>query len=127
MAIFKTTSEILTSVWDNKCEEITDPSDFPKRVTYQGNYNSLKLEDIETWEEIYFEEGNIGVYAAWSPYVEFYIITYNLFLDTRYGIKVFKGPSASESVIQELKKYNIQLPTNRIWVDTLEPFTDTLE
>ena len=73
--------------------------------------------DIEIWEEIYFKPGVIGVYAAWDPYCEFYLVYYPVLSETNFHSLTFSGVDAADKVQKLLEKYDIQLVTNNIWVD----------
>ena len=79
MAIFKTTEQIKQDIWSNSVEETFDPLKFPKKNLLFDRKQTYSINDIECWQEIYYEPGNLGLYAAWSPYVECYIIVHNLF------------------------------------------------
>ena len=76
-----------------------------------------RVADIEVWEEIYFKSGVIGVYAAWDPYCEFYLVYYPVLSETNFHSLTFFGEDASDKVQKLLAKYDIQLVTNSIWVD----------
>ena len=89
MAIFKTIEQIKQDIWSNSSDEILDPLKFPKQNLLYDKKRSYSVEDIECWQEIYYQPGNIGLYAAWSPYVECYIIVHNLFLNSSAGIEIY--------------------------------------
>ena len=119
--IFKTTEEILTAQWND--EEIRvelDPSKLePPPPKQFGVYMpDLKIKDIRLWETLYYKGGSIGIYAAWDPYSEFFLITYNLFLGTSAGIEVFEGPGAIRKVYLKAKELGIDLDVGEIWVES---------
>jgi len=107
MPIFKTMSEVLTPWFIG-----TEVNELPLKEEWLPTH-SPGISDIDNWEQIYIQSGNIGVYAAWSPYVELYIIVHDLFVSTDYGVEVF---SSSDSVSNRLKEFDIVLPTNLIWI-----------
>lgn len=114
MPVYKTTEEILKFPWKDK--ELTQPLNLRKPGNW--HYNSeLKINDVVLWEEIYYQPGNIGIYAAWSPYAEYYMITYNLFLNSKYGVETFYADNACKQVWERVKKFGIDLPTNLVWVE----------
>jgi thiol-disulfide isomerase/thioredoxin len=80
------------------------------------------IADIEIWEEIYYEPGIIGVYAAWDPYCEFYLVYYPILSETNFHSLTFLGVDASDKVQKLLAKYDIQLVTYNIWIDELTKF-----
>ena len=75
--------------------------------------------DISVWEEIYFKPGVIGVYAAWDPYCEFYLVYYPVLAKTNFHSLTFVGEDASNRVQEFLATYDIDLPTNNVWVDEI--------
>jgi hypothetical protein len=75
--------------------------------------------DITVWEEIYFKPGVIGVYAAWDPYCEFYLVYYPVLAETKFHSLTFFGKDASNRVQEFLATYDIDLATNNVWVDEI--------
>jgi hypothetical protein len=112
MPVFKTTDEILNNLWkiSNQVE------DLPARHEWLKSKN-IEFSDITMWEEIYFQPGNIGIYAAWSPYAELYVITYNLI----NCIDVFSGENAGVNVYRKANSLGIKLPINTVWVAPNDP------
>lgn len=110
--MFKTTEEILNDPWNLKSDDVDT---LPARREWQYK-TALEFKEVELWEEIYSQPGNISVYAAWDPYAEFYIIVYNLFSNAPFGIQQFYGIDAVKMLQEKLKTFNITLPTDRIWV-----------
>jgi hypothetical protein len=82
--------------------------------------NSIELIDVYLWEQLYFQPGNIGIYAAYDPHVEFYIIVYNLFANVAQGIETFYGPGANKQVWKSAKRLGIILPIETIWISKKE-------
>lgn len=117
MPIFKTTDQILNDPW--LVDEIETPpisAALPPRLEW--DYSSdLKIEDIKVWEQLYYQFGNIGIYASWDPYAEFYIIVFNLFSNTKEGIEIFYGQGSGRKVEIRAKELGIDLTRNQIWVD----------
>ncbi len=75
--------------------------------------------DIAVWEEIYFKPGIVGVYAAWDPYCEFYLVYYPVLAETNFHSLTFFGEDASDKVQKLLATYDIHLATNNVWVDEI--------
>jgi hypothetical protein len=115
MPILKTFAEILDTPWqdlDNVGSTTLDNS--------QWHYiREMQIDDVTLWEQIYYKGGHIGIYAAWDPYAEFYLLVYNLFIDTPLGIRTFYGPNARTQIEEEASRLGITLTQNKIWVDEL--------
>ena len=104
MPIFKSTVDLLSNPWTNAEETV----ELPLKEEWLSTI-APTFDNINTWEQIYFQAGNIGVYAAWSPYVELYVIVYNLL----NKIEVF---DSSENTVKRLNEFDIDLHTNTVWV-----------
>lgn len=48
------------------------------------NKRELQIEDIDIWEVIAEMSGPTGIYAAWMPYAEFYMIVKQGKIDSTY-------------------------------------------
>jgi hypothetical protein len=110
MPILKSTREILDNPWDECLQNAIIPQNVPPQC-----YELLTFDEIEVWEQIYFDGGNIGIYGAWKPYAEFYIITYNLFMKIPAGIEIYQGVDAGSKIWKKASELGIVLPINRIW------------
>ena len=73
----------------------------------------LTIEDIDLWE-IIWESSFAGVYAAWSPYAEFYLITTPF---EEQPIEVYYGSGAQEKVQKKLNELGAGVATYSIWVE----------
>jgi hypothetical protein len=105
MTIFKLTKEILTSDWD----DLPSKSMLPPLTEQWHNQREITIEDVSIWEQIYRQPGNVGIYAAYSPYTEFYTIIYELFLNTPQGIVTYNGQDASSMVYNKALEIGIDL------------------
>lgn len=88
MPRFKTTEMILKGTEEYFNENWMDKPFLvvPKNDKWDGS-RPLQIEDIDLWEVISEQSGPSGVYAAWLPYAEFYMIVSNRSIDsTYYGI-----------------------------------------
>lgn len=118
MPVFKSTSEILNNPWKDVSVEYKHVTGNEPPTNHEWNYqNDVTVDDIKVWEQLYFQPGNIGVYAAHSPRIEFYMIVYNLFLNTPNGMQTFYGAGAEKKMIEQLNKLKITLETNTVWVE----------
>jgi hypothetical protein len=71
----------------------------------------MLIEDVDIWELI-SESNNVGIYAAWCPYAEFYLINIKDFrTETYYG----KG--ALKKVKKRMKDLRILVPDVQHWID----------
>ena len=116
---FRTTNQILNF-------ETRHPLDISKEKLLDWDYSIVpKMSDIKIWEEIYYSLGGVSVYAAYNPYVEYYIIVHDLFKNkTQVGIEEFYGINASEKVKDRLKEFDIFLPSSTTWVNVVKMPTD---
>jgi hypothetical protein len=131
MPLFKSTYNILTKgdedeVWNDNWMDSDKLVLPPKRDwTYD---REMQIEDVDIWEQLHFETGGIGIYASWSPYAEFYLITTGV--DPRYGPKfidggihwdksweTYYGPGAQQKVFKRAKELGINLQTYKTWVE----------
>jgi hypothetical protein len=107
MSIYKSTKHIISNPYEKM------PANLDSRFGYYRVdtkvINSFNIDEVKMWEQIYYEPGFVGVYAAYDPYVEFYMITYNIFIDRPLGIETFFGNDAVEKVIDKTKKLGINL------------------
>lgn len=114
MTIFKTTQEIIDSSW-KKNDNLYKFTDLPRQNEWLGNHQP-KIKDIELWEQIYREPGNTAIYAAWSPFYEFYIICNEVFVYQISTWEQFVGESASVKVLERAKILEIDLEVSPVWI-----------
>jgi hypothetical protein len=74
----------------------------------------MQIEDVDIWEVIWEAGGAWGVYAAWCPYAEFYMLTVGMVLGSiqyRYvderKIETFYGPGAQQKVFKRAKELGL--------------------
>lgn len=138
MPIFKSTYNILLKPdgdelydrnWMDRNKAVFPPGgpDDPKA---KWDYNrEMTVDDVDVWEVITELGGGWGVYAAWCPYAEFYMITTGLdtnnpgkiidgFIYHHRNFETFYGPGAGQKVTQRLKQYGIPFQLHSIWVDS---------
>lgn len=130
MPFFKTTYNILKK-YDE--DELFDPNwmDSDKLILppqREWDYSrEIQIEDVDIWEVLYEATDGVGVYASWSPYAEFYMITtghdrnsyriidyinyYDRFIETYYGNNV------QNRVQERMRQLGIPFSTNKIWVN----------
>jgi hypothetical protein len=131
MPFFKSTHNILLQVDQDEVFDInwmdSDKLVLPPKKDWDYG-RELQIEDINIWEVLYESSGGVGVYAAWDPYAEFYLITYGLnpsnplrFInDVGYSSKLmdtYYGQGAQEQVQQRMKELRIPFNLSKIWVE----------
>lgn len=137
MPIFKSTYNILTKydedeVYDRNWLDSDTMHLPPKREWDYGR--EMQVEDVDIWEVLYEASGGVGVYASWSPYAEFYLLTKGI--DTRnspryyeqngstpYWDRVFEtfyGPGAQTRVLARANELGISITTYQTWVNDSE-------
>lgn len=119
MPIFKSTKNIFVDfgeVHDPNWADLNSIALPPK--TLWDYSRELQIEDIDIWEVIEERGGAAGVYAAWSPYAEFYMIRVGNVLESKgYGIETYYGPGSQKEVIKRMKELGYHLTLHKIWVE----------
>jgi hypothetical protein len=110
--IFKDFGEHFDPNWMDSNKIITPPK---KDWDYK---RQMQIEDVNLWEVIYEQGGGFGIYAAWDPYAEFYMIRVGWFLEAQgYGAEIYYGPGSMNKMIKRAKELNIPISTNNVWID----------
>jgi hypothetical protein len=110
--IFKDFNEVFDPNWMDSSKLILPPK---KEWDYS---RELKIEDIDIWEVVLEHGGSFGLYAAWEPFAEFYMLRpgWNLELQG-HGVETYYGSGAQKKVLKRLKEFGIDLPTFETWVE----------
>jgi hypothetical protein len=111
MTIFKSTQQVLLTTFDSMSTEGHSGKTIPPAWRSE---RPIEFDDIVTWEQIYGKNG-LGVYAAWSPYAEFYIIVHAPFLNSSFGIEQFRGDNSLKLLLNRLGELEIELPVRQYW------------
>jgi len=132
---FKTTFNILKKCDEDEAHEskwfTEDTLQLPPKIDWDYQ-RELQVEDVDLWEVLYEEGQGIGVYAAWLPYAEFYMLTtgINYSNDPRYFsrsgdtpywdrvVETFYGKNAQKRVWARAKELGIPLQLHQSWVET---------
>lgn len=104
MSVYKTTKHIFSNPFEWMPDSIQDIPIY-SHEPYIVSQN-LNLESIHLWEQLHFTPGSLGIYKAVDPNMEFYLITYNLFLDLLSYETIF-GTGAAEKLVQKANKLGI--------------------
>lgn len=119
MALYRTNKDIFKDlgeeVFDYRFSE-RETRYFPK--TKDWDYKrELKVDDIEIWEALYEDNWGLGIYAAYQPYAEFYMIKYASDIGNRV-YDTFYGAGAQNKIIQFMVSNNIPFSLHDVYVDT---------
>jgi hypothetical protein len=131
MPFFKSTYNILTKQDENEVFNVnwmdSDKLVLPPNPPWDYS-RELTVEDVDIWEVIYEASGGWGVYAAWCPHAEFYLITTGIdyrndpkiidgFQYWNRNFETFYGPGAQHKVQKRMKELNIPFSINKYWVE----------
>ena len=110
--IFVDLGEVFDENWMNSNTVILPPN--PK-----WDYSrELRVEDVDIWEVICEQGGAVGVYAAWCPYAEFYLIRVGFDAESKgHGFETYYGQGAQKLVQKRIKELGLYVESNSLWVD----------
>jgi len=108
MPKFKNIIDIISNPWSSDFSLENSVSYLPSSAPWNLD-KEIKLDDVLIWEQLHYEPGNIGVYAAYNPYAEFYLITYNLFFKTEFKFETFYGVDAAQQCYDRATELGIYL------------------
>ena len=132
MPVFKSTYNILVRPDQ---DEVFNPNWFDTPFlqlppSHPWDYKrEMQVEDVDIWEVLVENGGGVGIYAAWCPYAEFYLITTGTDLRTQnpdkvtgvnYNAKFYEtyyGAGAQEKVKQKAKQLGLSLCNFQVWVE----------
>lgn len=104
---FRTLNEIITYSWSNI--GYGKVNGVPVQSIQLEKYD-LEIVDVKYWEQIYHAPGNIGIYAAHDPLVEFYIVvSYPMANYSFEGFVKFYGNCAIEDLLNFSNSLGINL------------------
>jgi len=118
--VFRTTAEILSAVWNQRDFNLTSVPSYPTELPDKQSWlhrSDLTFDRVEVWETLYYKGGVMGMYAAWNPYAEFFVITHTLFLDSAAGVEIFYGQGATRQFYNRAKELGVELPIGPVWVE----------
>ena len=119
MPRFKTTQNIFNDFSEIFDENWMDSDELQLPPKKDWDYSRpLQIEDVDIWEVITEHNSKVGVYAAWSPYAEFYLIKTNHdFYSGTCSIETYYGSEAIKNVVSRCQQLNIPIPINKVWVN----------
>jgi hypothetical protein len=120
MPFFKTTKDILITPWQ---DELFNPNwmdsdtiQLPPKRNWDYS-REMSIEDVDIWEVLYLQSGNLGVYVSWSPFAEFYMVTLPGDLKTSNRIETYYGSGAQLKVVKRAKELGVPLTFREVWVE----------
>ena len=114
MPFFKTTKNIFVDFGEYFDPNWMDSDKLVLPPQKEWDYaRELQKEDIDLWEVIW--EGAWKIYAAWSPYAEFYLIMPPY--DSGLDIETYYGKNALNKVIKKMEELRIPFSLKPYWVD----------
>jgi hypothetical protein len=121
MPIFKSTYNILKKSDE---DEVFNPNwmDSDKLIlppkTDWDYQRDMQIEDVNIWEVIVDRGGQWGLYAAWDPYAEFYMIMPGWeLLEKGWGVETYYGPNASARAQKRMAELGMPVNSYTAWVD----------
>jgi hypothetical protein len=128
MPLFKTTLNILKIVDSDELhnrnwmdsDKLQLPPGGPDNPAYKWDYSrEMTIEDVDIWEILYEASDGIGIYVAWLPYAEFYMVCSGWYPNTIADkiIETHYGANSQTTVYKRAKELGIPLHVHQIWVD----------
>lgn len=109
MPTFRNTLDIITNPWNEDFSKSNvSPGTLPPSDEWTADSHP-NVSDIIFWEQLYYEPGNVGIYVAYNPRVEFYLITHNLFFDSEFKFETFDGENAAQRCYDRAAELGIYL------------------
>lgn len=122
MPIFKTTKDIILTPWQDELfdENWMNSDKLILPETQKWDYSrEMKIEDVDIWEQIYFQSGGTGLFAAWMPYAEFYLVINNIYWrqNKENGIETYYGRNSGKLAYKRCLELGMPVKINKIWVE----------
>jgi hypothetical protein len=110
---WKTTEQIINlhkdgEVFDENWMNYDSIFDYMPEPIPWNEARAPRIDEIDIWEVITEVSGPVGVYAAYQPYAELYIVTRNWRI-----VEEFSGWRANSRLENYLKKENIPYPIQK--------------
>jgi len=75
----------------------------------QSNIKPYSLDDVNVWQILYYEPGNIGVYKAHDPCCDLLIIVHELFIEVKDTIEMYNVNIEYDKIIKRLEDLDIKV------------------
>ena len=112
MSEYKSTKHILANPYELLPNNLDTNFLYPTTECSWDYNKPITIHDVSMWQQLYYVPGLAGVYVAHVPKIEFYMITYNVFIDRDDGIETFYGKHAVNEVIARSNQMGIKLLIN---------------
>jgi hypothetical protein len=106
--IFKDNGEYFDENWLEKKYHL------PEKTNWKYD-KQIFIEDVDIWEIIHYNSHGPSVYAAWSPYAEYYIIVHPYF--SKLPLEEYYGEGCQVKLQKRMTDLNVPFSTNLIWVE----------
>lgn len=110
--LFKDFGEYFDPNWMN-----SDKVEVPPIIEWDYS-RELEIDDVDLWEVISDGYAGYGIYAAWMPYAEFYLVLPGAYLRSQgHEMETYYGQGAQKLIVKKMKQLGIPVPSNKIWVE----------
>jgi hypothetical protein len=128
MPTFKKSEHILTGVGEFFDPNWMDSDTIVLPPKIEWDYQrEMQFEDVYVWEQL-CEHWEYGVYAAWDPYAEYFVLRKELEYEKvawdvnhvrKFEFETFYGKGAQEALVKRMTELNIvrYIKLNKIWVE----------
>jgi hypothetical protein len=121
MPFFKTTKNIFVDFAEHFDPNWMDSDKLKLPPKTEWDYKrEMTIDDVDFWETI-FESTGCAVYAAYSPYAEFYLIKTppkgHLLIGQWAPFETYYGQGAMHRVIRRMKELEMPTHLTKYWVD----------
>ena len=121
MPFFKTTKNIFVDFAEHFDPKWMDSDTLKLPPKKEWDYKKeMTIDDVDFWETV-FEDTGYAVYAAYSPYAEFYLIktppNKNLMVGEWAPFETYYGQGAMHKVVHRMKELEIPIYPRKYWVD----------
>lgn len=119
MPRFKTTENIFKDFGEFFDPNWMDSNTLILPLKIEWDYKrEMQIEDVDIWEILFESTGGIGIYAAWLPYAEFYLIKTGWDNEKiGNGVETYYGAGSQKLVYKKAIEMGIPLSINKIWVN----------
>ena len=108
MPVFRTTDQIFKGgivFEENWLDAPEGQFDYPTPDGFWFSKKEIRVEDVDFWEVIKESGGGNGIYAAYQPYAEIYLVRHNETI-----VEVFSGKGANLRAEQFCARMGIEYP-----------------
>ena len=120
MSILRSLEQIKNNAWGDAAQGEFILNSGAPIPTYNWDYSkTITVNDVKLWEQLYHESGNFGLYVAWSPYIECYLLVFYPFLNFDKGYKIFYGNNACYDVRSFMERMSVDFDIKKLNVPSI--------